>query len=919
MTTSDVATAAAGTSAAQAVVIAHPQETPPPAGKEAALQLRQQETRRAWRYLRLLLAVLATVLLMSWLFVRADAINIREHQQYLWNLYQVRQTDAELMAAVLTSHLGLRADFDAIVQASDGLWNAVQSLENVPSFLAVPSQQRLREKVALLCQEQRLRMDDVDTFKRVNSITRNSMDILPLLKSNLENEPIPIAWRDRADELLHGALTHTHKLAPEELVRLNRRLLELKEDLVEKQRARSEDSDELDLLVRHVQDRKDDAVEDLLLHIQTIFENKPELDQVTLSIMAYSAAELTEEITTIYSAAYGQAQRWARLYRIALYVLGLLLAGVLGMIFLRLQRTTRALEYAHDDLRERYEALQRAQSELALFGRLFSNAREGMMITDAEQRIIAVNASFVAITGYDNEQILGLTPSVLSSGKQDEAFYRDFWEVLNREGRWQGEIWNRRQSGEAYPEWLSVTVVRNEMGDVVNYVGIFSDISERKRAEARIHHLAHYDALTNLPNRALLQDRLEQAVLQSRRKNKQAAVLFLDLDRFKPVNDSLGQDVGDELLIQVADRLQRTVREVDTVARYGGDEFVVVSQDIEQAQGAAMIARKLLTALNEPYALGSHELTVTASIGVAVYPEDGDTAATLLRNADVAMYGAKTGHSGVQFYSKEMNTNSVGELLLQNQLRGAIDRHELLLYYQPKVDAATGKLVGAEALLRWEHPEFGLLSPARFVPAAEESGLIVPIGEWVLRTACRQLRQWLDAGIEPVPVAVNLSAQQLMLDGLADFVGGVLMDTLLPPCLLQLELTETMLMRNAAHAARVLDRLRDMGVGVSIDDFGSGYSSLSYLKTFAVDLLKIDRSFVQDIGTGEGQGKLAAAIVALAHSMDLKVLAEGVETQEQHEFLVRHGCDQIQGFLFGYPEPTEAFTQRLSRRNLLTP
>ena len=900
-----------------AVVIDTAAPPPAPTTGQEDPDVRRQEMHRAWRYLRMLLAVLATVLLMSWLFVRADAINIREHQQYLWNLYQVRQADAELMAAVLTSHLGLRADFDGIVQASDGLWNAVQSLENVPTFLSASNQARLREKVSVLRQEQSIRMEDVDTFKRVNAITRNSMDVLPLLKSNLENVPIPGVLRDWTDELLNGALTHTHKLEPGAMVRLNRRLQELKADR-ERQRARSEEYEEVDNLLRHVQNKKDEAVDNLLQHIQIIFENKPELDQVTLSIMEYSAANLAEEITALYADAYGQALRVARLHRVVLYVLGLLLAGMLGMIFLRLQRTTRALEYAHDDLRERFDALQRAQNELALFGRLFSNAREGMMITDAEQRIVAVNASFVEITGYDDKQIIGMTPNVLSSGKQDEAFYREFWDALKRAGRWQGEIWNRRQNGEAYPEWLSVTVVRNETGDVVNYVGIFSDISERKSAEARIHHLAHYDALTNLPNRALLQDRLEQAILQSRRKNKQTAVLFVDLDRFKPINDSFGQHVGDELLIQVGERLQHVVREVDTVARYGSDEFVVVSQDLEQSQDAAMIARKLLGALNQPYRLAQHEMTVTASIGVAIYPEDGDTVATLLRNADVAMYGAKTGLSGMQFYSEDMNTDSIGELLLQNQLRGAIDRQELLLYYQPKVDAATGKLVGAEALLRWQHPELGLLSPIRFVPAAEESGLIVPIGGWVLRTACRQLRQWLDAGLEPLPIAVNLSVQQLMQENLTDFIGEVLMDNLLPPGLLQIELTETMLMRDVKHAARVLECLRDMGVGVSIDDFGSGYSSLTYLQTFAVDLLKIDRSFVLDIG-GEGQGKIAGAIIALAHSMGLKVLAEGVETTEQRDFLLKHGCDQIQGFLFGYPEPVDVFSLRLARRNILSP
>ncbi len=635
---------------------------------------------------------------------------------------------------------------------------------------------------------------------------------------------------------------------------------------------------------------------------------------ILLASLAILLVTLTR--TDLYAESYKQAQQHtAHIYHVLLVMVALGLAVYLVLMMPRQRRLARALLQANAQVNERILALNEAQTELRLYATVFTNASEGMMITGADAKILAVNPAFTEITGYRIEDLAGHTPAVLSSGRQDPGYYRDMWCSLKTSGHWEGEIWNRRRNGEIYPEWLSIAAVRSDIGDATHYIGIFSDVTERKKAEARIRHLAHHDALTGLPNRQLLQDRLEQALHQAQRHQKRAAVLFFDLDRFKNINDTLGHDVGDGLLRKVAQRCLGVVRDTDTVARQGGDEFVVVLPDLAQAQDAAVIARKILAAITQPCRLGQHELTVTCSIGIAVYPEDGTSVSLLLRHADAAMYRAKAeGRDGYQFYAADINTANLSELLLEHQLRGAIDRNELRLHYQPKVDAHTARLSGCEALLRWEHPEHGLLSPNRFVPAAEESGLILPIGQWVIREACRQLRTWLDAGLAPVPIAVNLSGHQFAQQDVISLVREPLAEYRLPAHLLELELTETMLMRDVTSTIETLRALSEIGVSLAIDDFGTGYSSLAYLRQFRVNTLKIDRSFVHDIFLGEHDATIATAVIALAHSLGLQVTAEGVETEEQRRFLAAHECDYLQGYLFGKPEAADVFVRRLQPR-----
>ncbi len=549
-------------------------------------------------------------------------------------------------------------------------------------------------------------------------------------------------------------------------------------------------------------------------------------------------------------------------------------------------------------------ARRRAEEQLRLSAKVFEGASEGIVICDRNNRIMSVNRAFVEITGYAEAEVQGRDPRVLNSGRHDAAFFANLWHHLKTAGTWQGEIWNRRKGGEVYPEWLSITTVRDEAGEVSNYVAVFADVSERKRNEEHIRFLAEHDYLTGLPNRSLLHDRLQQAIALAERNDESLALMFIDLDRFKNINDSLGHQVGDQLLQEVGRRIQACVRSADTVSRPGGDEFIILLPSIETPQDAARVAEKLLESLNRPYQLGGHELVITASIGIAVFPEDGRDFQTLVKNADAAMYYSKeAGRDSFHFFTPDMNARVFERLSLENSLRRALERQEFLLYYQPQVDMPSGRVIGFEALIRWQHPQMGLVSPARFIPVAEDSGLIVPIGEWVLGEACRQNRAWQEQGMPAVPVAVNISALQFRQPQFEASVERALAESGLEPAWLELELTESMMLHQGQGATDLLDRLKARGVRLSIDDFGTGYSSLAYLKRLPLDKLKIDQAFVRDIASDAGDAAITATIIQMAHNLGLSVIAEGVETEAQLEFLQAHDCASAQGFYFARPMP----------------
>ena len=570
------------------------------------------------------------------------------------------------------------------------------------------------------------------------------------------------------------------------------------------------------------------------------------------------------------------------------------------------------------EIRRLVETQRETESILRQSATVFESASEGVIITDIDANIIAVNRAFTDITGFPEKEVLGKNSSFLKSGRHDQEFYESLWSSLLQHGEWKGEISGRRKNGEVFPKWQTINAVRDEEGRLTHYVSVFQDISHIKESEEQLHHLAHHDALTGLPNRLLLNARLEHSLHHACREGTNLAVLFLDLDHFKKVNDSLGHAVGDHLLQLVAKGLLASVREEDTIARMGGDELAIVLGSLDDARYAATAAQKILDELANPFEIDGRELFVSASIGISIYPQNGRDAIALLKHADAAMYMAKSdGRNSYRFYSNELTVRACESFDLETNLYRALEREELFLHFQPQVSLQSGNIVGVEALVRWQHPEMGLVSPAKFIPLAEENGLIGVIGKWVMHTACTQAKAWQNDGLTPVRIAVNLSGRQLERINIVQEVDDVLKDTGLDPCYLELELTESSVMKRAERAVKTLDAFRELGITIAIDDFGTGYSSLSYLKRFPVDRLKIDRSFIRDIPQDANDVALARAIVALGHSLNLSIVAEGVETVAQRELLASMGCDEMQGFLYSKPCTASEFVSLLCAPSLI--
>ena len=561
---------------------------------------------------------------------------------------------------------------------------------------------------------------------------------------------------------------------------------------------------------------------------------------------------------------------------------------------------------------------KRAEEELRIAAIAFES-QEGMIVTDTKGVIVRVNQAFTRLTGYSAAEAVGKKPALLNSGRHDKAFYRQMWQALEKERYWQGEVWNRRKNGRIYAEWLTISAVAAPDGSITHYVGTFSDITRDSEAEAEIHRMAYYDPLTHLPNRRLLMDRLGQALAASRRSGQHGALLFLDLDNFKTLNDTRGHDVGDLLLIEIAQRLNASVREGDTVGRLGGDEFVLMledlSEDVQEAiLQASLVGMKVREAIALPYLLKGVDFTCTTSIGVSLFCSHDVSAEDLLKHADLAMYHAKkNGRNTLCFFDPDMQAKLVEHSALESDLRHALERRQLRLYYQIQVNSAR-RAIGAEALLRWGHPERGLVSPAQFIPLAEETGLIVPIGLWVLQTACAQLRDWSGKpATRDLQLAINVSARQFRQPDFVEQVQRAFSATGINPARLKIELTESLVLDNVSDTITKMRAIKALGVSFSMDDFGTGYSSLSYLKQLPLDQLKIDQSFVRDLATDPNDAAIVRAIITMGQTFGLNVIAEGVETEAQHEFLNLNGCHTFQGYLFGRPLPPEVFEKFLEQ------
>lgn len=556
---------------------------------------------------------------------------------------------------------------------------------------------------------------------------------------------------------------------------------------------------------------------------------------------------------------------------------------------------------------------KRLEQKLHQAAAVFENTTESVVVTDPNANVLAVNRAFTEITGYQPHEVLGNTPRLWRSHRHDAAFYQAMWAAVLETGEWRGEIWNRRKNGDVFPALLTINSVRDETGAVINYIAVMTDISALKSTQERFEHLAHHDPLTDLPNRLLFGARLEHALERARREKQQVAVMFIDLDDFKLVNDTLGHPVGDQLLQEVARRLSGQLRKQDTVARVAGDEFSVILEEVKNSEDAVQVAKSLLSAFDTPIRVGSHELHVTISVGISIFPDDGDNATVLVKNADAAMFRSKReGRNRCSLYTPELTATVVERMQIENDLRKAVKQEEFILYYQPQYKAATGALVGAEALLRWNHPEQGLIPPDQFIPIIEENGLINVLGEQVLRMACSQFQEWRAMGFDIRRVGVNVAGRQILqAGGLAATMERVLRDTGLPPEMLELEILESFIMEQADQSITTLQELRDLGVGLAIDDFGTGHSSLSYLKMLPIDRLKIDRSFISGIPNDQNDVAITQAILAMARNLELQVVAEGVETEAQLEFLRREGCDEVQGYYFNRPLPADKFLELL--------
>lgn len=563
------------------------------------------------------------------------------------------------------------------------------------------------------------------------------------------------------------------------------------------------------------------------------------------------------------------------------------------------------------------DARKQAEERLRLSAAVIDSTRDGVVVTGLDARIIAVNRAYCEITGYSESELLGQNPRILQSGRHDDRFYAEMWAALTCKGHWQGEIWSRRKNGEVYPEWLTISAVRDEVGRVRHYVGVVTDVSRLKQTEAELARLAHYDPLTGLPNRLLAQSRLEHAVERCEYEGRKLALLMVDIDHFKTINDSLGHEVGDELLRAIADRLRGAIAGSSTVARLGGDEFLLIAEDVQGVRDAEVLAHSVLESLRGPFELSAEqEIFVAASIGISLYPEDGIVAGDLVRSADAALFRAKElGRNTFHFFTASLVDAASERLALESRLRQSLKRGEFVVHYQPILRCEDRGIEAVEALLRWQPPGEAEVLPGRFIGLAEDTGLIGPLGDWVLETACRQVQRWRRMGASHLRLAVNLSQRQLQRPEFSDHVISILADSGLDPDALELEITESMLMEKASLVIGTLHTLRALGVRVSIDDFGTGYSSLAHLKRLPLDTLKIDRSFVADISRHQGGAEIASAIIALGHQLHLEVLAEGVETEAQLAFLCERGCDQFQGFLVSPAVPPI----ELARRFLAAP
>ncbi|MBT9520189.1 MAG: EAL domain-containing protein [Dechloromonas sp.] len=827
---------------------------------------------------------------LSGLFILAESVSPEAHFAYTQKLRDLGELDARVDGQILANRLEQVRNYDAITHYMRRVEGLAREVSDAPGFLSAVDRAAVATTAGELSAALGRKAGLVDQFKRENAVLRNSISFFPIAASAfVDAQPLP-----SQPGSLRGPVG---KYAREVLAFAHTPSLEGDERVV---KARNE---LLDLLPGTAQKK---VVDNIILHGDNIGARIRLLDALMAEISALGSKDRLDKLILGYADGHARAYRTAARYRTALYALAILLTAFLAFLFFRLELARRSLATANRELGDRYAAQLAVEKQLILHATAFRSAHDGITLTDASGNILDVNPAFSRITGWERSEVIGRNPRVLKSGRHDLQFYEAMWKSINETDSWRGEIWNRNKYGEVYPELLSISAVRDSAGKLTNYVAVFSDIGRLKAQESQLTQMAYYDPLTELPNRTLLADRLVQGIAQTRRTASLMAICYLDLDGFKPVNDTWGHSAGDLVLIEIANRMRQIMRGGDTVARLGGDEFVLLLLGFSSESECQEAIRRLQRQIAMPLTSLPEAVSISASIGVALFPNDDEDPDTLLRHADQAMYRAKqAGKNCYQIFDAEQDRTTRSRRDHVNRIRQALDDHEFVLYYQPKVNMRQGKVTGAEALIRWNHPERGVLAPSEFLPLINDDVMIKLIGDWVIEAVLAQMEVWHQEGLD-LTVSVNVASKQLQAP---EFVEKLKAALFLHPDvahLLEMEILETAALEDVAKTSRVIDECRALGVRFSLDDFGTGYSSLTYLKRLPAEIIKIDQSFVREILSDYNNLVIVQGVISLASAFQREIIAEGVETVEHGRLLIQLNCDHAQGYGIARPMPAAA-------------
>ncbi|MDP2829906.1 MAG: EAL domain-containing protein [Sulfuricellaceae bacterium] len=831
--------------------------------------------------------VVLSIAVLTWLFTRAEAVAPEQHFSYTHHLRDLRELDAKIDGELLANRQELSRNYDALTVYTRQSLDSSAKLLDQPAFLAGGDRTLVRNAAGALQTKLQQKADLVDRFKRNHAVLRNSLAYFPVAASNfLDGETYrnaPGAIRNPLGIYARNVLIFSRLPSEDGAARIT----------VARHR----------LLTAPLTGETRHAIDNIVRHGDVITHRLSDLDLLTQQIFNLSSGSSLESLNRLYAAGHVRAMTQADHYRMLLYALAVLLTTFLAFTFIRLDHTRRSLGQANREISARYVAQLAAEKMLHLHATAFHSAHDGITLTDAEGNILDVNPAFTRITGFERSETIGRNPRMLKSGRHDREFYAAMWKSIQETGSWRGEIWNRNKYGEIYPELLSISAVRDEKGKLTNFVAVFADISRLKAQEMQLTKMAYYDALTELPNRVLLADRLVQGISQTRRTQTLMATCYLDLDGFKLVNDTWGHEVGDQLLVEMAGRLKEGLRGGDTLARLGGDEFVLLLVGLESSEECCQTVQRLLSAIAQPLQVAPHPVTLSASIGITLFPLDDSDSDTLLRHADQSMYQAKqAGKNCYHIFDAEQDRHARSRYDHIARIRQAFDQSEFVLHFQPKVDMRQGTVMGAEALIRWNHPERGLLLPIEFLPLIEDNDLIRDIGDWAIHSVLVQMEQWLAGGLR-LAVSVNVAGRHLQSPNFVRNLRHVLERHPRVARQLGLEVLETTALEDVAKASRVIEECREMGIYFALDDFGTGYSSLTYLKRLPAETIKIDQSFVRDILSDFNNLVIVQGVIGLASAFQRKAIAEGVETAEHGRILMQLNCDLAQGYGIARPMP----------------